>query len=113
MLLLVLRYVYALISVYAHGPNNVWDSVSGSAILFACMTLLIEYFIVAVFIFSGLKVSPSETIYVDSNGAPKGYSQESGTLRSNCGKWVAQGGIIGRNRAHRMDRSVRGGRVPK
>ena len=67
---LAVRNVYAIISAFGHGPNNRWDSVNGSAAIFACMVLLMEYFVVLIYLVVGLKVYPDQ-IGQNSNVTPK------------------------------------------
>lgn len=63
MTFLVVRIVYALVSAYATNiQTRVWNLVSGSAILFACMALLPEYLIVGIFIYVGFKISPYKNV---------------------------------------------------
>lgn len=67
---LAVRNVYAIISAFGHGPNNRWDSVNGSAAIFACMVLLMEYFVVSIYLSVGLKLVLNQ-IGRDANVAPK------------------------------------------
>jgi hypothetical protein len=67
---LIVRNVYALISVYSNESNSQWNSVTGSAAVFACMALLMEYFVVAIYLYIGLRISRDQPDR-DDNGVPK------------------------------------------
>jgi hypothetical protein len=67
---LIVRNVYALISVYSNESDSQWNSVTGSAAVFACMALLMEYFVVAIYLYIGLKISHDQPD-LDNNGVPK------------------------------------------
>jgi hypothetical protein len=82
---LIVRIAYALISVYAAGPDSKWNFETGSAILFACMALLPEYLTVGVFVYIGLRVSNSVNVYEERDDPPRYEDLDSEIVKRSYG----------------------------
>jgi hypothetical protein len=88
---LIVHNVYSLISAFSNVPGSQWNPLYGSAAVLACMALLMEYFVVAIYIYIGLNISPfmsPDHTNLDSNDVPKATSlafvnQEVGIVEKN------------------------------
>ena len=68
---LIIRTTYALLSEFQSSPNSKWSTLYGSATIFAIMGLLMEYFIVIIYIYAGMTIVPSrnqKTVVASNEG---------------------------------------------
>ncbi len=86
----MVRNVYALIAAFSSVPGSQWNSLYGSAAVFACMALLMEYFVMAIYIYIGFSLTPlslgepSPDDNGDSKATTSGFGdQESGIAGNN------------------------------
>jgi hypothetical protein len=74
---LIIRTVYALLSVFATSLDSKWDTIYGSAVVFALMALLMEYVAVCIFVYTGLTL-PSSRHHgeIQEEGANRGVEDQ-------------------------------------
>jgi hypothetical protein len=53
---LIVRTVYAFLGEYSNSLYSKWDPLYGSASIFACMALLMEYIVICIFIYIGFNI---------------------------------------------------------
>jgi hypothetical protein len=76
---LIVRTVYAFLGIYSNSLYSKWDALYGSAPIFACMALLMEYIVICIFIYIGFNIPSNRGT---DDGVVPG-KQENGTVEEN------------------------------
>ncbi|KAH8705236.1 hypothetical protein BGW36DRAFT_421802 [Talaromyces proteolyticus] len=61
----IVRLTYAFLSVYRGAEDKTWDSLSGPIAPFLVMGLLMEYFVVVIYLYTGFKIKKTVDVVPD------------------------------------------------
>jgi hypothetical protein len=76
--------MYALISAFVKSSRSKWNPLYGSEVLFACMSLLMEYIVELMYLYIGFSISRLGQVDADSVTKSTGIDtryQESGEVK--------------------------------